>query len=56
MTKYDEPTQLELQSLYDKYMDDFDPTPQYLYDSPYEPMDFDTFCETLREEQAELND
>ena len=39
----------ELRALYDEYVDNFDPTPQYLYDEPYRLLDFDEWYEDIYE-------
>ena len=41
--------------LFQDYLDNFDPTPQYLYDNWETPMDFDDFCISLEEEQILTN-
>lgn len=46
-------TEQDKQAHYRSYLDDFDPTPQYLYDNWDTPMDFDDFCITLEEEELE---
>lgn len=39
-----------LLALFEDYLDDFDPTPQYLYDDWFSPMDFDTWLEDFPDE------
>ena len=49
-------TEQDKRDHYESYLDDFDPTPQYLYDNWDTPMDFDDFCITLEEEELEKID
>ncbi len=46
-------TERDKRAHYESYLDDFDPTPQYLYDGWGSPMDFDDFCIQLEEEEFE---
>ena len=46
-------TEQEKKVKFEEYLDDFDPTPQYLYDNWDSPMDFDDFCIYLEEEEFE---
>jgi len=46
-------TEQEKRVKFEEYLDDFDPTPQYLYDDWLGPMDFDAFCIYLEEEELE---
>jgi len=46
-------TEQEKRVKFEEYLDDFDPTPQYLYDDWLGPMDFDDFCIYLEEEELE---
>ena len=46
-------TEQDQRDHYESYLDDFDPTPQYLYDDWLGPMDFDDFCIYLEEEEFE---
>tara|TARA_B100000519_G_C13981337_1_gene314782 strand:- start:102 stop:254 length:153 start_codon:yes stop_codon:yes gene_type:complete len=40
-------TRAQLQKMYQEYLDDFDPTPDYAYDDYKTPMSFDEFSEEL---------
>jgi len=48
-------TEQDMRAHYISYLDDFDPTPQYLYDNWDTPMDFEDFCITLEEEEFETS-
>ena len=39
----------ELRSLYLDYVENFDPTPQYLYDDPYQLLDFNDWYDYIYE-------
>jgi len=36
---------MNLQERYQEYLSDFDPTPQYLYDEPYSPLEYEEWVE-----------
>ena len=44
--------ELHLRTLYEEYVEYFDPTPQYLYDEPYRMMDFEEWKEEYEETHA----
>ena len=46
-------TEQEKRVKYEVYLDDFDPTPQYLFENWDSPMDYDDFCIYLEEEEFE---
>lgn len=39
------PTEQQLQSMYTEYADNFDPTPEYLYDPPYSLRNYEDWKE-----------
>ena len=39
------PTEQQLQSMYTEYADNFDPTPEYLYDPPYSLQNYEDWKE-----------
>jgi len=38
-------TEQQLRKEYEEYVENFDPTPQYLYDEPYWLLDYDEWLE-----------
>ena len=40
----------DLEQMYEEYLYYFDPTPQYLYDEPDAPLEFDEWLESLDDE------
>lgn len=38
---------IEIRRRYQEYLDDFDPTPQYLYDDYYTPLDFEDWLDEI---------
>tara|TARA_Y100000022_G_C13081771_1_gene298099 strand:+ start:60 stop:317 length:258 start_codon:yes stop_codon:yes gene_type:complete len=53
---------MNLQERYQEYLSDFDPTPQYLYDEPYSPLEYEEWVEKSHPEMltqltySQLND
>jgi hypothetical protein len=39
----------DLEVMYEVYLMDFDPTPQFAFDEPYEPLSFEEWLETVEE-------